>query len=142
MSEVSKVKVSAADMPPSHRQGGSVRALLTPKSVGAVSGFLGTIELAPGEFLSEHLHPYSDKFVFLVSGSAVVYLEGNPVPMCPDDAILINRGTRHRIENTGGQPVRAVFSISPLAPRAELGHVDIDPVPNPHALPPKVGGPA
>jgi len=133
-------KVALVDVTPSHRQGGSTRALLTPASVGAVSGFMGTIDLAPGEFVSEHYHPYSDKYLYLISGEVVVVLNGDEVEMRADDALLITRGMRNRIVNKGDVPARAVFQIAPLAPKPNLGHVDTEPVPSPDAGPPAVGG--
>ncbi|WP_371657975.1 cupin domain-containing protein [Streptomyces sp. NBC_00280] len=125
---------------PSRRQGGSTRALLTPSSVGTTSGFLGHIELAPKEFITEHYHPFSDKYLYLIEGSVVIRVNGESVRLEQDEALFITRGQRHRIENEGNVPARAVFQIAPLAPRPELGHVDTEPVPHPASAPPKVGG--
>lgn len=133
-------RIAAADVIPSRRQGGRTRALLTPASVGATSGFMGTIEIDPGEFISEHYHPFSDKYLFLVSGEVVVRLNGEELILRQNEALLITRGQRNRIENRGTATARAVFQITPLAPRPELGHVDTEPVPFPKAGPPKVGG--
>ncbi len=133
------LKVALADITPSKRQGGSTRALLTPVSVGAVSGFMGTIDLAPGEFVSEHYHPYSDKYLYLISGEVVVALNGEEVELRANEAVLVTRGMRNRIVNKGDVPARAVFQISPLAPKPGLGHVDTEPVPYPDAGPPEVG---
>ncbi|KDN22650.1 cupin domain-containing protein [Amycolatopsis rifamycinica] len=133
-------KVALADVAPNRRQGGSTRALLTPVSVGATSGFLGTIDLAPGEFVAEHYHPYSDKYLYLTRGTVLVVLNGEEIELRADEALLVTRGTRNRIVNTGDVPARAVFQISPLAPKPELGHVDTEPVPYPDAGPPRVGG--
>jgi putative monooxygenase len=137
---VNTPKVALADVAPNHRQGGSTRALLTPVSVGAVSGFLGTIDLDPGEFVAEHYHPFSDKYLYLISGTVLVVLNGEEIELRADEALLVTRGTRNRIVNTGGVPARAVFQISPLAPKPHLGHVDTEPVPFPDAGPPRVGG--
>jgi hypothetical protein len=38
-------------------------------------------------------------------------------------------GLRHRVVNTGQQEAHAVFHLSPLAPKPELGHVDTEPLP-------------
>ncbi|GGP51287.1 cupin domain-containing protein [Streptomyces abikoensis] len=132
--------IGVADVTPSSRQGGRTRALLTPKSAGATSGFLGTTDLEPGEWVSEHYHPYSDKYLYVVTGSVVVTINGHEAALEEHQAVLITRGQRNRIENRGEVPARFVFQISPLAPRPELGHVDTEPVPNPGEAPPKVGG--
>jgi putative monooxygenase len=134
------VKIATSSVTPSRRQGGSTRALLTPTSVGATSGFLGHIELAPKEFITEHYHPFSDKYLYLIEGSLVIRVNGEDVRLEQDEALFITRGQRHRIENRGNVSARAVFQIAPLAPRPELGHVDTEPVPNPASAPPRVGG--
>lgn len=133
-------RIALADVAPSHRQGGSTRVLLTPASVGTTSGFLGHIELAPGQSVTEHYHPYSDKYLYLVEGSVVVRVNGRDTALDRDEALFVTRGQRHRIENHGDTVAKLVFQISPLAPRPELGHVDTEPVPAPAAPPPGVGG--
>ncbi len=56
------------DMPADTRRGGDVRTLLSPKTAGSTSGFMGVATLAPGERISEHYHPYSEEFIYVVSG--------------------------------------------------------------------------
>ncbi|ORT57119.1 cupin domain-containing protein [Streptomyces sp. CB03238] len=140
MAEAAAARVAVSSVVPSRRQGGSTRALLTPASVGATSGFMGHMELAPGEAVAEHYHPFSDKYLYVIEGSAVVRVNGEEVPLERDEALLITRGQRNRIENRGTVTTRAVFHIAPLAPRPELGHVDTEPVPHPASAPPHVGG--
>ena len=128
------------DVTPSTRQGGRTRALLTPKSAGATDGFLGTLDLEPGERVTEHYHPYSDKYLYVVEGQVIVQVDGEEVSLDTHQALLVTRGRRHRFENRGSTAVRIVFQISPLAPRPELGHVDTESVPHPDEAPPTVGG--
>nr|WP_203981560.1 cupin domain-containing protein [Planosporangium flavigriseum] len=118
--------VSAGDVPTDVRRGGELRVLLGPKSVGSTSGFLGRADLAPGERIAEHYHPYSEEFLYLIEGELVVDLDGEPHPMRPGDALLIPPGTRHRLRNSGTEPAQCVFHLGPLAPRPELGHVDTE----------------
>jgi putative monooxygenase len=134
------VKIAMSSVEPSHRQGGSTRALLTPSSAGTTSGFLGHIELAPQEIITEHYHPFSDKYLYLIEGAVTVRVNGDEVSLEQDEALFVTRGQRHRIENRGNVSARLVFQIAPLAPRPELGHVDTEPVPHPQSAPPKVGG--
>jgi putative monooxygenase len=101
---------------------------------------MGHLELAPGEFVTEHYHPFSDKFLYVIEGSAVVRVNGEAVPLESDEALLITRGQRNRIENPGTCAMKAVFHVAPLAPRPELGHVDTEPVPDSGCVPPRVGG--
>ncbi|MDH6135745.1 putative monooxygenase [Kitasatospora sp. MAA4] len=111
---------------PNRRRGGDLRALLTPTSVGATSGFMGVAIIQPGERIGEHYHPYSEEFVFVVSGSLEVDLDGDSHPLRPDQGLMIPRDVRHRFRNVGSTEARMVFHLGPLAPRPELGHVDTE----------------
>jgi putative monooxygenase len=96
--------------------------------VKSTSGFMGVLTLQPGECVTEHYHPYSEEFVYLVSGQLLVRLDGEPVPLAAGEGLFIPIGTRHRLENSdAGQPAFAVFHLGPLAPRPDLGHVDTEP---------------
>ena len=64
--------VGLADVVSSTRMGGSDWALLTPRSVGATSGFMGAMTLEPGEYVSRHLHPFSDEFIYVTGGGLEV----------------------------------------------------------------------
>ncbi|WP_329561510.1 cupin domain-containing protein [Kitasatospora sp. NBC_01266] len=111
---------------PNRRRGGDLRALLTPTSVGATSGFMGLAIVQPGERIGEHYHPYSEEFVFVVSGALEVDLDGVAHPLRPDQGLMIPREVRHRFRNVGRTEARMVFHLGPLAPRPELGHVDTE----------------
>ena len=52
---IGEAKVVPMDeMPADTRRGGDVRTLLSPKTVGSKSGFMGVATLAPGDSISEH----------------------------------------------------------------------------------------
>lgn len=121
--------VSSHDAAPNRARGGELRVLLSPATVGATSGFLGVVRLEPGERVNEHYHPYSDEFLYVVEGEVEVDLDDVPHPVRADQALLIPTGVRHRVRNTGPDPVRAVFQLCPLAPRPDLGHVDTETTP-------------
>lgn len=121
--------VSIHDVPANRRRGGDIRTLLAPSTVGATSGFLGTLTLEPGEFVSEHWHPYSEEFLFCVRGALTLRLDGEHLPLRADEGVLIPIGVRHRLTNDGEAPAFLVFQLSPLAPQPRLGHVDTEPLP-------------
>jgi putative monooxygenase len=135
------VKVAGDDVVVVRRLGGEVRILLSPNTVDATDGFMGTITLGPGEYLAEHYNPYSDKFCYVVRGSVAVRIDGTETTLDSDEALMVRRGQRHRFENRTTEPALIVFHICPLAPRPELGHVETEELPNPEAPPPVVGAP-
>ncbi|WP_018681692.1 cupin domain-containing protein [Actinokineospora enzanensis] len=139
MTEARAWKVAAADIAPNRRRGGDLRVALSPRTVGATSGFGGVLWLAPGEFVAEHYHPYSEEFLHVVHGDLVVALDGEPVPLGPGDSLLVPIGVRHRVTNVGPDRAHAVFHLSPLAPRPDLGHVDTEALPAPDDPNPAVG---
>ncbi|MFC4036474.1 cupin domain-containing protein [Streptomyces polygonati] len=114
------------DTSPNRRRGGDLRAMLTPATVGSTSGFMGLALIQPGERIGEHYHPYSEEFVFVVSGKLEVDLDGVSHPLRPDQGLLIPVDVRHRFRNVGDTEARMVFHLGPLAPRPELGHVDTE----------------
>jgi putative monooxygenase len=118
--------VDLSETQPNRRRGGDLRAMLTPTAVGATSGFMGLAIMQPGERIGEHYHPYSEEFVYVVSGLLEVDLDGQTHAMRPDQGLLIPLNMRHRFRNVGDVEARMVFHLGPLAPRPELGHVDTE----------------
>ncbi|MFG2986818.1 cupin domain-containing protein [Streptomyces sp. NPDC048258] len=119
-------KVNLEEVVSNRKRGGDIRITLSPRTVGCTSGFGGTLRLAHGEYVTEHLHPYSEEFLHVVSGELEITLDGEPVRIGPGDSLLVPIGVRHRLVNSGPEPAHVVFHLSPLAPRPELGHVDTE----------------
>lgn len=118
--------VNLSDTEPNRRRGGDLRAMLTPATVGSTSGFMGLAIVQPGERIGEHYHPYSEEFVYVVSGALEVDLDGETYALEPDQGLLIPIDVRHRFRNVGDVEARMVFHLGPLAPRPSLGHVDTE----------------
>lgn len=131
--------ICAAYVAANTRRGGDIRVLLSPKTVGSTSGFMGQVTLTPGQYVSEHYHPYSEEFCYVVEGDLVLRVDGEPVVLGPGDAVMVPKNVRHRLENVGSTDALVVFHLSPLAPRPELGHVDTEPLPNEAVPVPEVG---
>ncbi|MGY3848104.1 cupin domain-containing protein [Streptomyces hydrogenans] len=118
--------VNLSETEPNRRRGGDLRAMLTPATVGSTSGFMGLAIVQPGERIGEHYHPYSEEFVYVVSGALEVDLDGDTYALQPDQGLLIPIDIRHRFRNVGDVEARMVFHLGPLAPRPSLGHVDTE----------------
>jgi putative monooxygenase len=132
-------KIAIADVASNRRRGGDIRVTLSPKTVGSTSGFGGVLRLAPGEFVTEHYHPYSEEFLHVTAGKLSMSLDGEPVELGVGDSLMVPIGVRHRLVNVGKTEATVVFHLSPLAPRPELGHVDTEELADPSAPPPSVG---
>jgi putative monooxygenase len=118
--------VGVDDVPADRRRGGDVRTLLSPRTVGSTSGFMGVATLAPGERIAEHYHPYSEEFLYVTAGAITADLDGVPHAVSAREGIFIRPNVRHRLRNTGDAEASVVFHLGPLAPRPELGHVDTE----------------
>jgi putative monooxygenase len=114
------------DMNADTRRGGDVRTLLSPKSVGSTSGFMGVATMKPGDKISEHYHPYSEEFIYVISGTVTAQLDGTPHEVRARHGLFIPINVKHRLKNEGTEEAFIVFHLGPLAPRPELGHVDTE----------------
>ncbi|GIF52177.1 aromatase [Asanoa ferruginea] len=121
--------VSIDDVAANRRRGGDIRTILSPATVGSTSGFMGTLRLAPAELVTEHWHPYSEEFLFCVEGAITVRLDGREVSLAANHGVHIPIGVKHRLMNDSDAPAFLVFTLGPLAPRPELGHVDTEALP-------------
>ncbi|MEU9350456.1 cupin domain-containing protein [Streptomyces griseoloalbus] len=134
--------VDLSETEPNRRRGGDLRTLLTPATVGSTSGFMGLAIIKPGERIGEHYHPYSEEFVYVVSGALEVDLDGEPFALRAEQGLMIPIDMRHRFRNVGDQEARMVFHLGPLAPHPSLGHVDTEETESALGGPQlKVGGP-
>lgn len=120
------VKVASDEVEANTKRGGDLRVTLSPKTVGCTSGFGGVMTLEPGDWVTEHYHPYSEEFVYVVCGDLEVDLDGEPHALRPEQGLMIPAYMRHRFRNVGNVEARIVFHLGPLAPRPQLGHVDTE----------------
>jgi putative monooxygenase len=118
--------ISLKDIPMDKRRGGAIQVVLSPKTVGATSGFLGVATLKAGEKISEHYHPYSEEFVYVTRGHIVADCDGERLNVSSQQGLLIPIGVKHRLSNEGDQDAELVFHLCPLAPRPDMGHVDTE----------------
>ncbi|HZF92581.1 cupin domain-containing protein [Streptomyces sp.] len=118
--------VDLSETEPNRRRGGDLRTLLTPVTVGSTSGFMGLAIMRPGERISEHYHPYSEEFIYVVQGDLEVDLDGETFSLRGEQGLMIPINMRHRFRNVGDTEARMVFHLGPLAPEPRLGHVDTE----------------
>ena len=127
MQQIYQPKIVSFDaIPGDKRRGGEVRTLLSPKTVGSTSGFMGVATLGAGEKISEHYHPYSEEFIYVVRGRINAKLDGVSHQLPAGHGLYIPIGTKHRLVNESESEAFIVFHLGPLAPRPDLGHVDTE----------------
>src|SRR3954453_5594265 len=102
MSETPLLIRRADDVKPETRRGGEIRTLLSPRTVGATAGFMGTATVAPGDWIAEHYHPHSEELLYLVARAVTVEVAGQVAPVRPREDVPVPKGARHRVSNHGG----------------------------------------
>ena len=117
MTEEYRPQVRAMDdVAPDTRRGGDVRTLLSPKSVGCTTGFMGCATIPAGDWIAEHYHPFSEEFVFVVSGNLVAELDGETTEVPAQSGLFVPINCKHRLRNDGRRG--RVHRLPPRAARA------------------------
>ena len=114
------------ETPADSRRGGDVRTLLSPKTIGSTSGFMGVATIPAGDWISEHYHPYSEEFIYVCSGTLTADLDGEAQTVNGGEALFVPINVKHRLRNEGDEEAFIVFHLGPLAPRPDMGHVDTE----------------
>jgi mannose-6-phosphate isomerase-like protein (cupin superfamily) len=73
--------------------------------------------LAPGEAEGgpDNRHKGADQWLYVVSGTGVAIVEGERVELREGTLVLIGRGERHEIRNTGDTPLKTLNIYVPPA---------------------------
>jgi putative monooxygenase len=100
--------------------------LLSPKTVGSSTGFMGVATIGAGDRISEHYHPYSEEFIYCVRGTLTAQLDGERYEVPAGHGLFVPINVKHRLLNEGSDEAFIVFHLCPLAPRPHLGHVDTE----------------
>jgi mannose-6-phosphate isomerase-like protein (cupin superfamily) len=65
----------------------------------------------------DNAHDESDQWCYVVRGSGVATVDGEPVPLQAGDVVLIEAGETHEIENDGDEPLETLnLYVPPLYP--------------------------
>jgi mannose-6-phosphate isomerase-like protein (cupin superfamily) len=81
--------------------------------IGNARSQCAVMVLAPGG--SEDRHRAADQWLFVLSGSGVAAVNERAVTLRAGTCMLIERGDRHKIENTGRTPLRTISVYVPPA---------------------------
>jgi len=78
--------------------------------LGDVHSQAAQMTLAPGENEGgpDNRHRGADQWLFVVGGEGQAIVEGEPVDLREGTLVLIRRGERHEIRNTGQEPLKTL----------------------------------
>lgn len=67
----------------------------------------------PGEPPPAHVHPTTDEVFYVADGDATFLLGDREISMTAGSLVLVPRGVRHAVWNSGSAPLRGLIVISP-----------------------------
>ena len=84
-------------------------------SHGAVQAAEMVIAAGDAEGGPRNRHRGADQWLFVLSGCGEATVEGRSVSLAAGSLLLVARGERHEVRNTGSEPLRTLNFYSPPA---------------------------
>jgi mannose-6-phosphate isomerase-like protein (cupin superfamily) len=69
--------------------------------------------LEPGAYIRRHGHERSHEILFCFRGTGIAEIDGQTYDIREETMMLIGRGLQHKVINTGPEPMRLLWYISP-----------------------------
>lgn len=121
------LKMKIDDTPTITSRGGEINILISPGTVGSNHLVMGYSQLNVNERVTPHIHDYSEEAFFVLQGQGrIFFAEDDFIDFNQGDAVLVPKGKTHWIENTGSEPMKVIFAVSPLAPTPGAGHREVE----------------
>ena len=95
------------------KDGSEIRELLSHRNSSIRNQSLAEARLPVGGATQEHYHPQAEEIYYLTHGTGRMRIEGELRDVGPGDAIAIRPGQRHKLWNTGSEPVRLLCCCAP-----------------------------
>ena len=96
------------------------RILLDEETVGAKQFALLINEFDPGLSSTAHKHDTEEHAFYIISGTGVIDIEGEKIPVEAGDAVFVPPGKMHQITSTGDSLFKYVVLYSPPGPNVAL----------------------
>ena len=93
--------------------GSSIRELAGIPSGNAANQSLAEATVPPGGATIEHFHRTSEEIYLFTSGMGRMHLDEQEGPVRAGDAVVIPPGTRHKLVNTGPEPLVLLCCCAP-----------------------------
>ena len=95
------------------RDGSEIRELLAHRNSAIQNQSLAEARLPIGGATQEHYHPRAEEIYYITHGAGRIRIEEEVREVGPGDAIAIPPGKRHKLWNTGAQPLRLLCCCAP-----------------------------
>jgi mannose-6-phosphate isomerase-like protein (cupin superfamily) len=95
------------------KDGSEIRELLSPRNSVIRKQSLAEARLPVGAATREHFHRQTEEIYFITHGRGRLRVAGTERVVGPGDAIALPPGTRHKVWNTGDEPLRLLCCCVP-----------------------------
>jgi mannose-6-phosphate isomerase-like protein (cupin superfamily) len=102
-----------AQPPFTTKDGSEIRELLSHRNSALRNQSLAEARLQPGQSTDEHYHAKSEEIYYITHGSGRMRIGSELREVAVGDAIAIPPGQRHKLWNTGGEPLRLLCCCAP-----------------------------
>ena len=106
--------VNLSDAPPfTTKDGSEIRELLAHRNSAIRNQSLAEARLPVGGSTQEHYHPLAEEIYYITHGTGRMRIERELREVKPGDAIAIPPGLKHKLWNTGSEPLRLLCCCAP-----------------------------
>lgn len=95
------------------KDGSQIFDILSPRNSSVKHQSLAEARLKPGQISEEHFHEKSEEIYYILAGSGLIFLGKDKAALKKGDAIIIESGTKHRIQNTGKEELVFLCCCAP-----------------------------
>jgi mannose-6-phosphate isomerase-like protein (cupin superfamily) len=95
------------------KDGSEIRELLAHRNSAIRNQSLAEARLPVGGATQEHFHPRAEEIYFITHGTGKIRIETEICDVRAGDAIAIPPGQKHKLWNTGNEPLRLLCNCAP-----------------------------
>ena len=95
------------------KDGSEIRELLAYRNSAVRNQSLAEARVAVGASTQEHYHPKAEEIYFITHGAGRMRIEDEVREVKTGDAIAIPPGKKHKLWNTGAEPLRLLCCSAP-----------------------------
>ena len=95
------------------KDGSEIREIFHPSSFSVERMSVAEATVHPGEETTLHYHKTSDEVYYILEGSGIIEVDGAKADIREGDCIYIKARQKHKVWNTGKQPLKILCICSP-----------------------------
>ena len=95
------------------KDGSEIRELLAYRNSSIRNQSLAEARLPAGASTQEHYHPLAEEIYYITAGIGRMRIEGEMRDVGVGDAIAIPPGLKHKLWNTGSEPLKLLCCCAP-----------------------------